>query len=234
MKSFKYTIFLFVVLIASSGLTIHAPQVKDTNDVKQTYFAVLGKYQQSRLLIQRCWDEVSRLYSDSSRHYHNLQHIANFYNELLKCKAVIDNWDAVFLAMVYHDVVYVASKQDNEAKSAALAIAHFTEMGLDTGFARQAKDLIIATASHKATGDQTTDLFIDADMSILGVPIEKYKQYVQQVYQEYAIIPDFAAKRKRFLEKFVHTDRIFITSFFHKLYEDSARYNIHQEINNFK
>ena len=216
------------------GQSLMAKTLKDTNDVKQTYFDIVSKYQKDQQLIKESWSEVSALYNDTSRYYHNMQHIANFYNELLRCKSDMENWDAVFLAMVYHDVVYVATSRDNEEKSAEKAKEHLTTMGFPQPFIDTCYALIMATKSHKATANNTTNLFIDADMSILGVPLEKYKEYVKQVHSEYSAVPNFAEKRKGFLKHFLGVERLFITPLFHKLYDQSARYNLQQEIKDFQ
>jgi predicted metal-dependent HD superfamily phosphohydrolase len=207
--------------------------MKDTNDVKKEYLRIVNKQQNSKTLAQQCWDSVAVLYSDSSRHYHTLQHLANFYNELLRCKSDLNNWDAVFLSMVYHDVIYVSTAGDNEEKSADMASNHFKQFGFSQLFIDTCRQLIMATKTHKATHDLTTDLFIDADMSILGVPLERYKVYVQQVRKEYAAVPNFTERRKGFLKGLLGPDHLFITPHFYKLYEQSARYNIQQEISDF-
>ncbi|MDA3616153.1 HD domain-containing protein [Polluticaenibacter yanchengensis] len=231
-QSIQKTIVCVSFLLLCQSLL--AKTLKDTNDVKQAYFDIVSKYQNNQQLIQSSWLQVAALYNDSSRYYHNLQHIANFYNELLRCKNELENWDAVFLAMVYHDVVYVATSRDNEEKSADMAKEHLGAMGFSQPFIDTCYSLIMATKSHKATGNNTTNLFIDADMSILGVPLDKYKQYVKQVHAEYAAVPNFAEKRKGFLKHFLGVDRLFITPLFYNLYEKSARYNLQQEIKDFQ
>lgn len=232
------TPFLKSITLLISSFLLHYPLLAgnavDANRLKNTYFDIVGKYQKNQQLVEQSWKELAALYTDSSRHYHTLDHIDHFYEELLLCQNDLQNWESVFLAMVYHDVVYVATNRDNEEKSAEMAARHLRRMGFDEAFIATCNQLIMATKSHKPTGNQTIDLFIDADMSILGLPLERYKRYVQQVHQEYSMVPNFAARRKVFLNTILKTDRIFITPFFFNRYEKAARYNLEQELTNFK
>jgi len=233
-NTIKKCIFIkATALVFFCQFTIAQP-VKKIADVKKIYLQIASKNKADVKLVEQCWQQVSDLYSDSSRHYHTLQHLANFYNELLRCEKELNNWELAFLSMVYHDVVYVAVSRDNEEKSAEMAADHLQKLGFSVGFIDTSRQLIMATKSHKATGDLTTDLFIDADMSILGVPLEQYKQYAQQVNKEYAVVPDFATKRKGFLKHFLETERLFITPLFYNLYEVTARNNLQKEIDDFK
>jgi predicted metal-dependent HD superfamily phosphohydrolase len=230
----KTICLLALIFLSFSFQNLFGQSMKDTNDVKKEYLRIVNKQKPGKALAAQCWNSVAALYSDSSRHYHTLQHLANFYNELLRCKNDVNDWDAVFLSMVYHDVIYVSIARDNEEKSADMAADHLKQFGFSQPFINTCRQLIMATKTHKATHDLTTDLFIDADMSILGVPLEKYKVYVQQVHQEYAAVPNFTERRKGFLKGLLGPDHLFITPQFYKLYEQSARYNIQQEITDFQ
>lgn len=234
-KYAKATALLALACILFSCQVAYGRKLKDTNDVRKEYLRIAaGKHPGSKTVAAEKWKEIAALYSDSTRYYHTLQHLANFYNELLRCKSDLDNWDAVFLSMVYHDVIYVSTARDNEEKSADMATSHLKELGFSQPFIDTCRQLIMATKTHKATHDLTTDLFIDADMSILGVSLDQYKMYVQQVRKEYAVVPNFIERRKGFLKSLLGPEHLFITPQFYKLYEQSARYNIQQEISDFK
>jgi predicted metal-dependent HD superfamily phosphohydrolase len=77
------------------------------------------------------WQEVVAAHTSSSRHYHTLQHLEDLHAKLSEIKASLQNFDAVLLAIVYHDFVYRVSRKDNGAKCGGDAR---TDVG-DTGSA---------------------------------------------------------------------------------------------------
>ena len=75
-------------------------------------------------------------------------------------------------------------------------------------------------------------LFLDMDMSILGVKEEDYHIYADQIRREYAHIaePDYRKGRTRVLRGFLQHQYIYISPTFRTLFESQARSNIVQEI----
>jgi predicted metal-dependent HD superfamily phosphohydrolase len=80
------------------------------------------------------------------------------------------------------------------------------------------------------SADNDTNIFNDADMSILGLDRETYTNYVKNIRLEYRHIPNFDTGRKKVLNYFLKMENIFKTLFFRNLYEESARKNIEWEI----
>jgi predicted metal-dependent HD superfamily phosphohydrolase len=79
-----------------------------------------------------------------------------------------------------------------------------------------------------------TNLFTDADLSILGQPWETYLAYAQNVRKEYGQYPKiiYRSGRKKVLRHFLEMERIFKTEYFFEKYEICARKNIEQELEN--
>ncbi|MFZ4476447.1 MAG: hypothetical protein ACOYPR_14720, partial [Saprospiraceae bacterium] len=94
------------------------------------------------------------------------------------------------------------------------------------------KAQIIATKSHVESSEQDTNLFLDADLSILGQEFSIYKTYTQQIRKEYAMYPDLLYRpgRKKVLQHFLGMDSIFKTRYFQEKYEASARKNLQAEL----
>ena len=73
--------------------------------------------------------ELVRAYAAPDRHYHDLRHIeallglADAYAD-----AIVDR-DAVEAAIWFHDAIYDTRRNDNEARSAELAIARLVDAG---------------------------------------------------------------------------------------------------------
>ena len=99
----------------------------------------------------RLWDELFEAYGSPSRHYHDVVHLLAVIEQF---HAVADDvgWihpHEVFLAVLFHDAIYVPGAHDNEARSAVLAreaIARFfPQASLDVPFVER---LIHLTARH--------------------------------------------------------------------------------------
>jgi predicted metal-dependent HD superfamily phosphohydrolase len=55
----------------------------------------------------------------------------------------------------------------------------------------QVQQYILATQEHHhIEGDPDCDLFMDADLSVLGAPLHKYIQYAMAVREEYSGLTD--------------------------------------------
>jgi predicted metal-dependent HD superfamily phosphohydrolase len=80
--------------------------------------------------------------------------------------------------------------------------------------------------------DNDTNLFTDADLSILGKSWDAYSQYYQQVRKEYGFYPDLLYKpgRKKVLQHFLSMNSIYKTPFFKEKYEHSAIENLKHEL----
>jgi predicted metal-dependent HD superfamily phosphohydrolase len=91
--------------------------------------------------------------------------------------------------------------------------------------------MILATKEHQRSDDET-NLFTDADLSVLGADRETYLLYVQQIRAEYSIYPDilYNPGRKKVLEHFLNMENIFKTNEFRTKYESAARKNLEAEI----
>lgn len=161
-----------------------------------------------------------RMYSD--RPYHNLNHLYQVREAL---RGVIDIDIELDIVIDFHDLIYLPGASDNEEQSAAAAVATYPKY---EAFVRKA---IKATKNHKATDDHKINLFLDADMSILGMPWPEYDKYRRAIRKEYDAYSDeeFREGRMKFLESFDG----FITEEFNYKYKEQAKYNIRRELNEF-
>lgn len=177
------------------------------------------------------WSEIEALYENSSRHYHTLAHLEHMVLELTSYKHAFASWNTIVFAIAYHDAVYSPLKGDNEEKSAALAEKRLTTIRVSGQERMQCRKLILATKEHEPA-DNETNLFTDADLSVLGAEPDRYKRYTEEVRREYNMYPDLLYKpgRKKVLKHFLGMPRIFKTPEFYSRYEDRARQNLHMEI----
>jgi predicted metal-dependent HD superfamily phosphohydrolase len=175
------------------------------------------------------------MYASAGRHYHTWSHI-------LDCTAKLRDFTcnaprAVFLALLFHDAVYVAGRNDNEERSAELA------RGLLAAHATLADDevtvverYILATRSHAPPSDAPYDLrvTVDIDMSILASPAAEYDEYAANVRLEWcpAVLDDdsFKTGRAAFLRGLLASEAIFHTPQGEQRWEAAARGNIEREL----
>ena len=179
----------------------------------------------------KLWQEIERQYSDPSRHYHTLVHLQNLISELLPVQSKFKNWNVVVFAVVYHDIIYKASKSNNEEKSAELAVKRLNGIAVPEDSVVRCKEFILATKRHQRVDDEI-DLFTDADLSILGSGPDTYRIYTNQIRKEYSIYPDLLYKpgRKKVLLHFLGMQTIYKTLFFREKYEEQARRNLANEL----
>lgn len=177
------------------------------------------------------WNELVTAYSAKDRHYHTLNHLDHLWKELKPYQSDFQHWDTIVFAIAYHDVIYSVLRNDNEEESAALAAKRLQSFGFDEHQTDHCRQLILATKTHEA-GDAGTNLFTDADLSILGASQEDYVRYTLQVRSEYKIYPDliYNPGRKKVLQRFLSMPRIYKTDPFYERYETRARTNLQGEL----
>ena len=182
----------------------------------------------------RTFNNLQTRYNESGRRYHNLTHIENMLHELA-CYYGKTIPDALLFAVWFHDAVYNALLSNNEVKSAALAAKNLKKLHVPEAIMNEVKSLILKTANHlqAEAADETTKVFLDIDLKILGADAITYYQYTKAVRKEYSMFPDvmFNHGRKKFIEKALACDRIFKSEKFYNACEQQARQNLLTELN---
>ncbi len=196
----------------------------------ELYIAIFKKYTPDITYISTCLDFLVKQYSSSSRLYHNLQHLTFMLDELEQCSCKPDNREALIFSIFYHDVIYKASKKDNELQSAIVLEKHLSKT--DFKYIQLCKESIHATKEHKKSANSDINLLLDLDLAILGQNAEKYTSYTQKIRKEYDLYPDFLYKpaRRKAMIHFLKQKQIFKTVEFFDKYEKQARENIYNEI----
>lgn len=198
--------------------------------IEQEFFAALTGFGSAEQQ-QAMWYEVEQSYSSSGRHYYNLSHLNAVFQELRVYRDKFVNWEVIVFATAYHDVVYNPLKSNNEERSADLAVTRLKAVSFPEELTSHCSRMILATKKHHAA-DQETNLFTDADLSVLGAEPDIYQEYSRQIRREYSVYPDILYKpgRKKVLARFLAMDRIYKTSEFFEKYELRARKNIEIEL----
>ena len=181
--------------------------------------------------------QLLQAYGEPQRAYHDVSHLADVLARFAEV-AREGLWRApreVYLALLFHDAVYVPGAHDNEEASAQLALQAIARWmpGVD---GERVAHLVRLTARHGKLGVEDVSaeeaLFLDCDMAVLGGTPEAYAAYEAGVAQEYAALPPelFAAGRRRFLEGLLEREHLFLSERFREQLEARARDNIRQAL----
>ena len=195
------------------------------------FIELASKYSNDKALIQQLWDEIETRHGEPHRHYHNLEHLESLLEVLSPLKNEIDDWDALLFGIFYHDIIYDPAKRDNEEQSAVLAVERLKELRVPQNQIEFVQSLIIATQSHENTTSHDIQLFLDADLSILGHCETVYINYSHTIRAEYSMYPDelYLPGRLKVLDHFLAMPSIFKTTSFIEKYETLARENLTRE-----
>ena len=201
-------------------------------ELEETFQQLKAQYTNDKALTNTLWLEIEKAYSNKKRHYHNLTHLQNLIHELEQQKHLIQNWNLMLFSIYYHDIVYNTLKTDNEERSAVLAVKRLNQLGFNKEDIAVCEEQIIATKAHTISTNPDTNLFTDADLSILGKDAATYITYSHQIRQEYKVYPDFIYNpgRKKVLQHFLQMKFIFKTPQFREQYEQQARKNLQEEL----
>lgn len=180
--------------------------------------------------LEKIAARILERYRDSSRHYHNLEHIQHCLWELDQLPGQGLDKKSIELAIWFHDVVYSPTSKRNELDSA-------NQMKNDLGMypskinLEDSYRMIVASPLDGDKHSESIRTFIDIDFSVLGQREIEYMAYVQNVRLEYAEVPawKYYLHRKRLLKR-VMKRGVFLTPYFQKRYEAQAVKNLKAEI----
>jgi len=201
-------------------------------NLKNQFEQLCSSFTNDQQLINSLWKEIETKYSEKGRHYHNLLHLENMFNELEMVKSNISDFTALSFSVFYHDIIYDATSKTNEEKSAAKAEKRLAEFHINQDKISLISAQILATKSHQRSDYEDTNYLLDADLSVLGKDFTTYLEYTQNIRKEYSIYPDFLYKpgRKKVLRHFLELESIFKTDYFKQKYEAQAKENIAEEL----
>lgn len=178
-----------------------------------------------------CFKNVEKQYTQKHRQYHTLEHVQELFMHIKN--ANLSDVETAVLAHValFHDVIYNSYSKENELKSVQFAKPWLEKLHVTMSLSTQIEAIILATADH-TSDDSFTQLFLDMDMSILGVSPEKYTIYYKAIRKEYKNVPLllYNRGRRQFLEQTLATSVIFYTKKYQDLYEKQARINMQAEL----
>ena len=195
--------------------------------LQHVFIDLVQRYDTDAPLTAELWKELETRHSETTRHYHTLDHLQHLLSQLEMHKKHIEDWDALLFTLFYHDSIYDVLRSDNEEQSAELAVLRMESLGVPAARIARTKEQILATQRH-ISDDPDTLFFLDADLSVLGADRKTYARYAANVRKEYDVFPDetYNPGRRNVLEHFLFMDRIYKTDAFYDELEAAARENL--------
>jgi predicted metal-dependent HD superfamily phosphohydrolase len=129
----------------------------------------------------------------AERRWHGLVHHALMLRVVTRAGHDADDTRLLVLATLFHDIVYDATRNDNEEASACVAREWLT--GDEAG---RVAALVLATKHHHLDTDPVTRTLLEADLAVLWTPSASlYDFYAAGIRAEYAHVPEPAYRAGR-------------------------------------
>lgn len=170
--------------------------------------------------------DLCELYSAPYRRFHNLDHIRDCLRKFDEVAPLLNDRDAVELALWFHDAVYEVGATTNERRSAEFFIELST--GARFTFRHHVCGLIMATRHARHIHGNDRGYMVDIDLSGFGLPWDEFIANGRKLREESAHVPEdqYHAGQLIFLTRLQRRDHFFFTEYFRSRYEEQARANL--------
>lgn len=172
-------------------------------------------------------------YSEPTRAYHNLSHIAALLRHADAYRHEIKNTAVIEFSIWFHDVIYDTRAKDNEEQSTVWARQALRSLGTDEGLIVSVQPCILATRTHEVIpGVDDLPLFLDFDLAILGASPHIYREYSAAIRTEYDWVPApiYREGRMKVLQRFTDRPSLYFSSSMRDRFELPARRNLEWEL----
>jgi len=180
--------------------------------------------------LRRLHGDVLGRYTEPHRHYHTAQHLAECFEKVRDIISLAEHPAEVHIGLWFHDAIYDTRRHDSEERSAEWARAAARALGAGVDSAQRIYELIMFTRHAAEPVGIDAQVLVDADLSILGAPPARFREYEAQVRREYEWVPEavFRATRAGILTEFLRRPHLYCTARFQERYEAQARRNLQQ------
>ena len=138
--------------------------------------------------------DVMNAYDEPQRFYHTLEHIEDVLKQLHNADLL--KHDELFLAAVFHDIIYNPQSSTNEEDSAEFFLKSAHSSSLTGEQKEHIKQLILDTEHHRPS-IKFSEEFIKADLAILNSSFDKLIKYEKQIFKEFQFVDYKTYKTKR-------------------------------------
>ena len=165
-----------------------------------------------------------------NRYYHTLRHIRATLNALKDFHLDPEERVKVELGLWFHDVVYDASKEDNEKQSAEhfARFAKYANIPFADSF--DIMGMIMATRHVHLPVTLLQEIICDCDLAELASPYHSLNS--KNVRKEYGFLSDdeWILGRSQFINSMLSKEHIYNTVEYRGALEDTARHNLKEEL----
>lgn len=179
-------------------------------------------------------------WSSPDRHFHGVSHLIAVLERVDELAQETHHPDLVRVAAWYHGVEFDSTvhrtynRAVGEDKPASAAHAHdeLRQLGVPDRAAERVRALIQGLTRHDADPSDVDALALcDADLGILAVEPQRYKEYRQKVRQEFSHVSarDYAMARSAVVTQLLARERIFLSPLAEP-WEAAARQNLAAEL----
>lgn len=179
-------------------------------------------------------DELIARYGEPHRRYHTMVHIEDCLAQVAASTDMDESQRALMDAAIwFHDAIYDATRNDNEAVSAKLAADRLAAERAPQSFIDEVVRLILLTSGHSVPAvDAIGARLVSIDLSILGAEPDRYDAYAAAIREEYAHVPEplYRAGRAAILGRFLESEALFADPIWAERFEAQARANLTREI----
>lgn len=147
------------------------------------------------------FDDVRKRYSEPHRYYHNWDHIASLLNEAEKRDILTDY---LFLAIIFHDIIYDPQATDNEEKSAEYFASLYNGI-----FKQEIIQAILDTKTHNPT-NELGKVLCELDLGILHSDLATLIEYEHGIFKEFQYVDwsTYKTERIKVLRKLQKKDEL--------------------------
>ena len=176
--------------------------------------------------------KLVKRYAEPHRAYHKLLHLSEAHGVCVESQARAERPHEIEVALWFHDAIYDTRRHDNEERSADWAREELLAGGAAADVADRVHALVLATKHRDPPETNDAQLLVDADLSILAAPPDRFAIYERQIRQEYDWVPEpqFREAREKFLRGMLARPSIFSDAAMRERHEAHARRNIEDSL----
>jgi predicted metal-dependent HD superfamily phosphohydrolase len=123
------------------------------------------------------YSKLKSHYSQKHRYYHNSNHIDATLKHLGQVKQLANDYNALEIALWFHDAIYNIFSSSNELESANWSTDFLKLNNANEDLIEKVHRLIMATLHDVVAYDNDERLIVDIDLSILGCNSKLYEQF---------------------------------------------------------
>ncbi len=176
---------------------------------------------------QRVYADLVKRYAEPHRRYHGWSHLLHCIDQFELAVGLLQDPDAVEMALWFHDSIYVPGAADNERRSAEL-FRESAAGALRPEFVDKVYRFTMLTRHVAPPVDTDGGFVVDIDLSSLSSDWSRFLEDSDRIRQEQSAIPDaeFYPAQALFLRFLLNRRQIYYSDFFHARCEQAARGNI--------